>query len=244
MERVTIRAGGVRLRPFVESDIPWVYEVSLDPLVQKYLQIPLPYQYSDAEFFVREMAIAAWDDGSRAEFVIEPADGDVRVESEAVAGADGGSRGGSGLDRAGAAQDGGSRSGLDPAAAPFGGLSVGAAFDRAAAVRNGGSRLGRVGFGLDRAGAAQIGYWMDPAARGRGVATAAVRALCGWGFDTLGLGLVEWRAEVGNHASRRVAEKAGFRVEATLRQRLVHRGVRVDAWIGSMVPSELPTRPG
>jgi RimJ/RimL family protein N-acetyltransferase len=49
---------------------------------------------------------------------------------------------------------------------------------------------------------------------------------------------------VGNVASRRVAEKAGFRVEATLRRRLVHRGVRVDAWVGSMLPDELPTRPG
>ncbi|GAB2593335.1 acetyltransferase [Paractinoplanes abujensis] len=175
MRRETITAGGLQLRPFEESDIPWVYEVSLDPLVQKYLQIPVPYHLADAEFFVREMSIAGWDAGTRAEFVVVA--GEVR--------------------------------------------------------------LGRVGFGLDGSGAAQIGYWMDPAARGRGVATAAVRALCGWGFGPLGLGLIEWRAEVGNHASRRVAEKAGFRFEAILRQRLVHRGARVDAWVGSMVPSEL-----
>jgi RimJ/RimL family protein N-acetyltransferase len=107
-----------------------------------------------------------------------------------------------------------------------------------------GTRLGRVGLGLDRLGGAQIGYWMDPAARGRGVATEAVRALCGWAFDVLGLGLIEWRAEVGNVASRRVAEKAGFRFEAVLRQRLVHRGQRVDAWIGSLLRAEMPTRPG
>jgi RimJ/RimL family protein N-acetyltransferase len=37
-----------------------------------------------------------------------------------------------------------------------------------------------------------------------------------------------------------VAEKAGFTVEAVLRRRLVHRGVRVDAWIGSMLPDEAP----
>ncbi|MFD0517687.1 GNAT family N-acetyltransferase [Paractinoplanes durhamensis] len=92
---------------------------------------------------------------------------------------------------------------------------------------------------MDGRGAGQIGYWLDPAARGRGVATAAVLMLCGWGFGRLGLDLIEWRAEVGNIASRRVAEKAGFRLEATLRQRLVHRGVRVDAWVGSMLASEL-----
>ncbi|WP_250035932.1 GNAT family N-acetyltransferase [Paractinoplanes maris] len=178
MERETITAGGLLLRPFVEADIPWVYEVSLDPLVRKYLQIPDPYQLSDAEYFVRQMCVAGWDSGARAEFVVE------------------------------------------------------------AASRPG--RLGRVGLGLDGAGAGQIGYWMDPVARGRGVATAAVRAVCGWAFGRLGLGLVEWRAEVGNVASRRVAEKSGFTVEAVLRQRLVHRGGRVDAWVGSMLPSELP----
>ncbi|WP_433301907.1 GNAT family N-acetyltransferase [Actinoplanes sp. CA-030573] len=187
MERETITAGDLVLRPFVVNDIPWVHDVSLDPAVQRFLQIPLPYRRSDAEFFVREMAIAAWDRRQRAEFVVTSA-GD-------------------------------------------------------------GTRLGRVGLGLDGSGAAQIGYWMDPAARGRGVATVSVRALCRWAFDRLALGLVEWRAEVGNVASRRVAEKAGFRLEATLRQRLVHRGVRVDAWVGSMLPSELtspparPTRP-
>ena len=177
MERETIVAGELMLRPFEEGDISWVHAVSLDPAVQKFVQIPVPYQLEHADYFVREMAIAAWDDGRRAEFVV------VRSED--------------------------------------------------------GTRLGRVGLGLDGVGAAQIGYWMDPGARGGGVATAAVRALCRWGFATLGLELIEWRAEVGNLASRRVAEKAGFRVEATLRQRLVHRSTRVDAWIGSLLSSEL-----
>ena len=176
-------ADGIRLRPFAVADIPWVYEVSLDPRVRKFVQLPIPYRLADADHFVREMAIAAWGRGQRAEFVVESAGDDE------------------------------------------------------------GRRLGRVGFGLDGGGAAQIGYWMDPAARGRGVATAAVRALCGWGFAALGLELIEWRAEVGNVASRRVAEKAGFLVEAVLRQRLVHRGGRVDAWIGSMLPGEPATRP-
>ena len=58
------------------------------------------------------------------------------------------------------------------------------------------------------------------------------------------VGDIPWVYEVSlDPASRRVAEKAGFRLEATLRQRLVHRGSRVDAWIGSMLGSELPTRP-
>jgi RimJ/RimL family protein N-acetyltransferase len=207
MERETITVGDLRLRPFEETDIPWVYEVSLDPLVQKYLQIPVPYHLSDAEYFVREMAVAAWESGTRAEFVVEAASPAAGSTGSAPRPTESASPSGS------------------PASA-------------------GGVPLGRVGLGLDGAGAGQVGYWMAPAARGRGVATTALRALCGWGFGVLGLGLIEWRAEVGNVASRRVAEKAGFRVEATLRRRLVHRGVRVDAWVGSMLPDELPTRPG
>jgi RimJ/RimL family protein N-acetyltransferase len=100
-----------------------------------------------------------------------------------------------------------------------------------------GTRLGRVGLGLrpHDPGAAEIGYWMAPPARGRGVATAAVRALCQWAFADLGLDLIEWHCETGNIASRRVAEKAGFLIEATLRARLVHRATRVDAWTGSLL---------
>jgi RimJ/RimL family protein N-acetyltransferase len=102
-----------------------------------------------------------------------------------------------------------------------------------------GARLARIGLGLRQPGAAEIGYWTDPRARKRGVATSAVRAVCRWAFTTLGTDLIEWRCEVGNTASRRVAEKAGFLIEATLRQRLVHRGIRVDAWVGSILPAEL-----
>ena len=178
MTQPTITAGEFTLRPFTPADIPWVYAVSMDAAVQKYVQVPMPYRMEDAEYFVREMAIGAWQRRERAEFVIVAAEGE---------------------------------------------------------------RLGRVSLGLDGNGAAQVGYWMDPAARGRGVATRALRELCRWGFAELGLGLIEWRAEVGNLASRRVAEKAGFTVEAVLRRRLVHRGVRVDAWIGSMLPEEMPS---
>ncbi|MDR7273710.1 GNAT family N-acetyltransferase [Catenuloplanes atrovinosus] len=101
-----------------------------------------------------------------------------------------------------------------------------------------GEPLGRVGLGLAPEDAATVGFWVDPRARGRGVATASVRTVCDWGFRTLGLGLIEWRAEVGNAASRRVAEKAGFLVEGVLRSRLVHRGERVDAWVGSLLPTD------
>jgi len=34
-----------------------------------------------------------------------------------------------------------------------------------------------------------------------------------------------------------------LRPEATLRKRLIHRGIRVDAWVGSMLSAELTTMP-
>jgi RimJ/RimL family protein N-acetyltransferase len=102
------------------------------------------------------------------------------------------------------------------------------------------ARLGRVGLDLTApaTGTAEIGYWVDARARNRGVATSAVQAVCRWAFTTLDLELIEWRCEVGNVASRRVAEKAGFLIEATLRKRLIHRGGRVDAWVGSFLKDE------
>jgi RimJ/RimL family protein N-acetyltransferase len=69
--------------------------------------------------------------------------------------------------------------------------------------------------------------------------TDAARLACQWGFDALGLGRIEWWATVGNDASRRVAEKLGFTFEGTCRARLLHRGVRVDGWVGGLLPGEL-----
>jgi RimJ/RimL family protein N-acetyltransferase len=81
----------------------------------------------------------------------------------------------------------------------------------------------------------EVGYLVAPQARGRGYAPAALRALTGWGFEALGLVRVQWRAEVGNDASRRVAQKAGFTMEGLLRQSLAENGRRYDCWVGSML---------
>jgi RimJ/RimL family protein N-acetyltransferase len=65
---------------------------------------------------------------------------------------------------------------------------------------------------LDRApGFGEIGYWVAAEARGRGVATRAVRLLADWARDELGLTRIEILPHRDNAASRRVAEKAGFR---------------------------------
>ncbi|MDX6285685.1 MAG: hypothetical protein QOG53_1170 [Frankiales bacterium] len=106
----------------------------------------------------------------------------------------------------------------------------------------GGTLLGSVGLHLDRGGderMGEIGYLCAAEARGRGVITQATAAVCRWGFDVLELGRIEWLAEVGNVASRRVAEKVGFQLEGVSRARLLHRGNRVDAWVAGLLPGEV-----
>lgn len=95
--------------------------------------------------------------------------------------------------------------------------------------------IGLNGIGLRDAAMAEIGYWCAPWARRQGVMTQAVQVVSRWGFAAFGLARIEWYAEVGNTASRGVAERAGFTVEGVLRSRLVHRGERVDAWVGSLL---------
>jgi len=57
---------------------------------------------------------------------------------------------------------------------------------------------------------AVAGYWVAAWARNRGVATRALRLSTTWALETLGLDSVELVTMVGNVASERVAEKAGF----------------------------------
>ena len=84
----------------------------------------------------------------------------------------------------------------------------------------------------------EVGFLVAPQARGRGYAVAALRAVTRWGFAELGLRRIQWRAEVGNEASRRVAERAGFAMEGWLRQASESDGRRYDCWIGSLVSTE------
>jgi RimJ/RimL family protein N-acetyltransferase len=99
--------------------------------------------------------------------------------------------------------------------------------------------LGACGLMRREAGVGEIGYWTAPWARGRGVATAATRALCRWALGTLGLRRLQWRAEVGNHASRLVAARVGFRDEGLARQSLRHRDAYVDGWTAALLRGEL-----
>ncbi len=64
---------------------------------------------------------------------------------------------------------------------------------------------------------AEIGYWIRSDLTGRGLVTEGASAVIGFAFDELGFHRLELHAATGNHASRRVAEKLGFREEGLLR---------------------------
>jgi RimJ/RimL family protein N-acetyltransferase len=71
-------------------------------------------------------------------------------------------------------------------------------------------------------GRAQCTYWVLPAARGRGVATGATAELARWALDDLELHRLELMHSIANPPSCRVADKAGFTLEGTLRSALLH----------------------
>lgn len=84
--------------------------------------------------------------------------------------------------------------------------------------------LGRVGLRtLDlHEACGEVGYWVMPEARGRGVAAAAVDLLARWLLDELGMHRLELRHPTVNAASCRVAERARFAVEGTARSAVRH----------------------
>lgn len=84
---------------------------------------------------------------------------------------------------------------------------------------------------------AEVGWATAAAARGQGVASEAVAALCRWAFGGLGLLRLLAQVEVGNGDSRRVAERAGFVLEGTARA-AASPGGRTDTWLLSRLAGD------
>lgn len=101
------------------------------------------------------------------------------------------------------------------------------------AIERSGHVAGGIGFSLhgdiERVGA-EIGYWLGVAHWGRGVATAAVRAVTGHAFATQPELRRLWAVPFAtNRASARVLEKAGFVLEGTLRESVIKDGQVLDS---------------
>jgi len=94
------------------------------------------------------------------------------------------------------------------------------------AIRASGELVGSVGLhGLDWASRnAQIGYWLSPDARGRGIITRAVETVTAHALTRIGLHRVEIRCVVENARSRAVPERLGFIFEGVLAEAYLLHG--------------------
>jgi [ribosomal protein S5]-alanine N-acetyltransferase len=82
----------------------------------------------------------------------------------------------------------------------------------------GGLTLSHIQRGVTQSGV--LGYWMGAPYAGKGLMTAAVRALVEYAFDTLNLNRVEAACLPHNAASIRLLEKVGFTREGYARKYL------------------------
>lgn len=116
--------------------------------------------------------------------------------------------------------------------------------ERTWAVRDAdGSLAGMVGLGRRGPRGAEVGYWLGPGHRGRGLLHRSLHLLLDHAFasaDDGGMDVdrVEWRAFAGNWASWRAVWRVGFTFEGALRLGGVQRDVRRDEWVGSILRGE------
>ena len=83
----------------------------------------------------------------------------------------------------------------------------------------------------------EIGYFVLPHARRRGVATTIARLLSQHAFS-LGIERVAAYVNVGNTASERVLERVGFTLEGVVRSMPKPDGRRIDKTLFSLLPGE------
>ena len=88
---------------------------------------------------------------------------------------------------------------------------------------------------------AEAGYVVSEGARGRGIATEALRLISRWGIETLGLKRIYLHIDPHNVGSLKVAERCGFVREGTLRSVYFKEGQRVDSAVFSLLPDDLET---
>jgi RimJ/RimL family protein N-acetyltransferase len=81
-----------------------------------------------------------------------------------------------------------------------------------------------------------VGYWVRRSKSGRGIASKALRLSGRFAFEELRLERVEIVVPQGNLASRRVAEKAGARLNADLLKNVVLNDQSLEAHVYWLLP--------
>jgi len=100
------------------------------------------------------------------------------------------------------------------------------------AIELGGEAVGAIGCMLGEGvykRTAQFGYWLGEAYWGRGIMTAAVKAVVPYAMERFGLARLESPVFEWNPASMRVLEKCGFAREAVLRASVSKDGELIDS---------------
>ena len=100
----------------------------------------------------------------------------------------------------------------------------------------GGITLSNVRRGVAETGT--VGYWIGRPHAGKGLATAAVSVLRRYAFIDLKLHRLEAACVPHNHASRRVLEKSGFRLEGQAKAYLKINGVWADHLLFGLLSEE------
>jgi ribosomal-protein-alanine N-acetyltransferase len=91
---------------------------------------------------------------------------------------------------------------------------------------------------------AELGFWLIPAARGRGVARGALELLIDWAWDALDVDRLEMSTTTDNERVPAVAAGLGFAREGTMRARNLERGERVDVVMFGLLREQwLASRP-
>lgn len=87
-------------------------------------------------------------------------------------------------------------------------------------------------------GAVEIGYWLHPAATGRGHARAATRALVEVGLALPGVSRVEVHVDTANVRSAAVARAVGLRLDRTVTREPESpaQDGRVEVWVAGVAP--------
>ena len=92
----------------------------------------------------------------------------------------------------------------------------------------------------DEAAEAELGYIVAAHARGRGVASEALRQLTAWAFEERGIQRAYLLIDVENAASSKVAERAGYRLEGVMRSAYLKQGRRGDTQLWARLPDDPP----
>ncbi len=89
---------------------------------------------------------------------------------------------------------------------------------------------------------AEVGYVLNPAYWGKGIATEALLRVLQFGFEELGLHRIEAKFIEGNDRSRHVMEKVGMTFEGVMREGMLIKGAYRNIGICSILASEWQSR--